>query len=135
VPLLLALIAATAADRGPLTPEERKQALEYIAHFEADPLNPNLRPEIQWVVKWAMEIPDVQVDLCPILDQLPKGDTKDGQTLFTAMVLAQTAFVIENPERQSARWRSIRPMSKAHCGSMKRCSRPTPKTASLIPTI
>jgi len=99
--LLFVPIASTAADRGPSTPEERKQALEYIAHFEADPLNPNLKPEIQWVVKWMMEIPDVHVDLCPILDKLPKGDKKDGQTLFTAMVLAQTAFVLENPDRQS----------------------------------
>ena len=99
--LLLAPVASTAADRGPSTPEERKQALEYIAHFEADPLKPNLKPEIQWVVKWTMEIPDVQIDLCPILDRMPKGDKKDGQTLFTAMVLAQTAFVLENPDRQS----------------------------------
>ena len=108
--LLLAPLASAAADRGPSTPEERKQALEYIAHFEADPLNPNLKPEIQWVVKWMMEIPDVHVDLCPILDKLPKGDKKDGLTLFTAMVLAQTALVLDNPDKQSG---SIRPVSKA----------------------
>ena len=99
--LLAAPVASIAADRGPSTPEERKQALESIAHFQADPLNPNLKPEIQWIVMWMMEIPDVHVDLCPILDKLPKGDKKDGQTLFTAMVLAQTAFVLENPDRQS----------------------------------
>jgi hypothetical protein len=99
--LLLAPIASTAADRGPSTPEERKQALEYIAHFEADPLNPSLKPEIQWVVKWMIEIPDVHVDLCTILDKLPKGDKKDGQTLFTAMVLAQTAYVLQNPDKQN----------------------------------
>ena len=98
--ILAAPVAAIAADRGPSTPEERKQALEYIQHFEADPLNPALKPEIQWVVKWTIEIPDVHINLCMILDKLPKGNKKDGQTLFTAMVLAQTAFVLQNPDKQ-----------------------------------
>jgi hypothetical protein len=101
--LLLAPIAANAADRGPSTPEERKQALEYIQHFQADPLNPNLKPEIQWVVKWVIEIPDVHVDLCTILDRLPKAEKQDSQALFTALVFAQTAFVLQNPDRQSDR--------------------------------
>jgi hypothetical protein len=99
--LLAAPVASQTASRGPSTPEERKQALEYIQHFEADPLNPALKPEIQWVIEWTMQIPDVRVSLCPILDQLPKGNKKDGQTLFTAMVLAQTAFVLQNPDKQN----------------------------------
>jgi len=99
--LLAAPLASAAADRGPSTPEERKQALDYIHHFEADPLNPALKPEIQWVIKWTIEIPDVRVSLCTILDKLPKGDKKDGQTLFTAMVMAQTAFVLQNPDKQN----------------------------------
>ena len=97
---MLAPAASTAADRGPSTPEERKQALEYIARFEADPLNPSLKQEQRWVVQWMAEIPDVHVSLCPILDKLPKGDKKDGIALFTAMVYAQTAFVLRNPDKQ-----------------------------------
>jgi len=99
--LLAVPLPIHAADRGPSTPEERKQALEYIHDFESDPLNPSLKPQIQWVVKWVIEIPDIHVGLCTILDKLPKGDKKDGQTLFTAMVFAQTAFVLENPDKQS----------------------------------
>ena len=98
--LLAAPVATTAGGRGPSTPEERKQALEYIHHFEADPLNPNLKPEIRWVVEWTIEISDVHVNLCTILDKLPKGDKKDSQTLFTAMVFAQTAFALQNPDKQ-----------------------------------
>jgi hypothetical protein len=99
--LLAAPVASQTAPRGPSTPEERKQALEYIHHFEADPLNPALKPEIQWVIKWTTQIPDVRVSLCPILDKLPKGNKKAGQTLFTAMVFAQTAFVLKNLDKQN----------------------------------
>ncbi|MGA2673492.1 MAG: hypothetical protein ABSE99_09695 [Terracidiphilus sp.] len=98
--LLLAPLAATAAGRGPSTPEERKQALEYIHRFQADPLNPSLKPEIQWVIRWTIEIPDVHINICTILDKLPKGDKKNSQTLFTAMIFAQTAFVLQNPDKQ-----------------------------------
>jgi hypothetical protein len=98
--LLLAPAASTAADRGPSTTEERKQALDIIQRFQADPLDPALKQEQKWVVQWMMEIPDVHVDLCAILDKLPKGDKKDGLTLFTAMIFAQTAFVLRNPHKQ-----------------------------------
>jgi hypothetical protein len=72
--LLLAPIASTAADRGPSTPEERKQALEYVHHFEADPLNPALQLEKQWLTVWIIEVPDIHVNECMILDKLPRGD-------------------------------------------------------------
>jgi hypothetical protein len=65
--LLAAPVASIAADRGPSTPEERKQALEYIHHFEADPLNPALKPEIQWVVSLIDNVPDIHIGFCPTL--------------------------------------------------------------------
>lgn len=46
------------------------------------------------------DVPDVHVNLCSILDKLPKGDKKGGMTLFAAMVFAQTALVLQNPDRQ-----------------------------------
>ena len=51
-------------------------------------------------MEWTIEISDVHVNLCTILDKLPKGDKKDSQTLFTAMVFAQTAFALQNPDKQ-----------------------------------
>jgi hypothetical protein len=98
--LLAAPLAATAADRGPSTPEERKQALEYIHHFEADPLNPALKPEIQWVVSFVDKAPDLHIGVCPALIAFPKGDKKDGLTLFTAMLFVETSFVLQNPDKQ-----------------------------------
>jgi len=99
--LLSAPVAAIAADRGPSTPEERKQAIEYIQHFEADPLNPALKPEIQWVVSFIDKVPDIHIGVCPTLIAFPKGDKKDGLTLFTAMLFAETSFALQNPDKQN----------------------------------
>jgi hypothetical protein len=101
--IFLLPFTASAADRGPSTPAERKQALEYIRHFQADPLNPNLTPEIQWVVKWTIEVPDIHLVLCSSFFKLPKAESKDGQTLFNAMVFAQTAYLLENLDHQDDR--------------------------------
>lgn len=98
---LAAPVVAHAADRGPSTPEERKQALEYIQHFEADPLNPKLQPEKEWLTLWMIQVPDIHVKVCLILDKLPKGDKKDSQTLFNAMFFSQIAFVLQNPDKQN----------------------------------
>jgi hypothetical protein len=98
--LLLVSFGAAGADRGPSTAAERSQALQYIHRFQADPLNPDLKAEIQWVLKWTMDVPDIRLDLCISFYKLPKAGSKDGQILFDAMVLAQTAFVLENPDRK-----------------------------------
>ncbi|MGD0858869.1 MAG: hypothetical protein ABR912_06090 [Terracidiphilus sp.] len=101
--LLLAPIASTAADRGPSTPEERKQALEYIHDFEANPLGPHAVEEREWVLRWIIEVPDIHVSVCTILDKLPKGDKKDASTVFIAETFSQTAFLIQNPDKQDDR--------------------------------
>jgi hypothetical protein len=97
---LFAPIAARPADRAPSTHEERTQALEYIQHFQSDPLSPDLKKEIRWVTEWAIEIPDVHVNLCLFVG-LPKGDKKHSQTLFTSMLLAQVRFAIEHRDQPS----------------------------------
>jgi hypothetical protein len=97
---MLAPAAAKAADRGPSTPEERKQALKYIQDFEADPLNPTVIKEREWVMMWVIEVPDVHISACLIFEKLPKGNKKDSNSIFVAEVLAQTAFVLQNPDKQ-----------------------------------
>ncbi|MGD0786589.1 MAG: hypothetical protein ABR898_01305 [Terracidiphilus sp.] len=98
--LLAAPVAATAADRGPSTPEERKQALEYIQDFEANPLGPHAAQERDWVLQWIIEVPDIHVNMCMILDKLPKGDKKDASSIFIAETFSQTAFLIQHPDKQ-----------------------------------
>jgi len=98
---LLAPLVAIAADRGPSTPEERKQALEYIQDFESNPLGPNAMKEREWVIRWVIEVPDIHLHFCStILDKLNKRDKKDGPTLLAAMMLSQTEFVLKHPEKQ-----------------------------------
>jgi hypothetical protein len=101
--LLLAPLAATAADRGPSTPEERKQALEYIHNWQANPLGPQAKDEFAWVLKWLADVPDLTVHVCTILDKLPKGDKKDGTAIFGGEFMAQAAFVIENRDKRDDR--------------------------------
>jgi hypothetical protein len=99
--LLAAPVAAIAADRGPSTPEERKQALEYIQDFEANPLGPNALHERQWVIEWVIEVPDVHVSFCSsILDKMNKSDKKDGPALLAAMLMAQTEFALQGSGKQ-----------------------------------
>ncbi len=105
--LSLALVAAPAeakaADRGPSTPEERKQALEYIHDWQADPLSPNAKEQFGWVLKWFADVPDLTVHVCMILDKLPKGDKKDGATIFGGGFMGQASFVLENPDKRDDR--------------------------------
>ena len=98
--LLVAPLAAQSAKRGPSTPEERKQALADIQTWQADPLGPNAKDELGWVLKWLADVPDITVHVCTILDKLPKGDKKDSNTIFGGEFMAQAAFVIQNPDRK-----------------------------------
>jgi hypothetical protein len=100
---LLLPFTVHAADRGPSTPEERKQALDYIHAWQADPLGPNAKDEFGWILKWMAEVPDLSVQICTILDKLPKGDKKDRATIFGGAFMAQVAFVIENPDKRTDR--------------------------------
>jgi len=99
--LLAASLSAYATDRGPSTPEERKQALDYIHSWQADPLGPNAKGQFGWVLKWFADVPDQTVHVCMILDKLPKGDKKDGSTIFGGAFMGQAAFVLENPDKKS----------------------------------
>ncbi len=101
--LLAAPLSASASDRGPSTPEERKQALGYIRDWQGDPLGPHAKDQFAWVLKWFAEVPDLTVHLCAVLDKLPKGDKKDGTAIFGGEFMGQVAFVIENPDKKDDR--------------------------------
>jgi len=98
--IFLAIPAVLAADHGPSIAEERKQALTIIRRYQADPFNVELQPQVQWVAQWTRDVPDIRLDLCMSFYKLDKAKKADGAALFTAMLLAQTALVLENPERR-----------------------------------
>jgi hypothetical protein len=101
--LLSQSMTLKAADRGPSTPEERKQALENIHAWMADPLGPNAKDQFGYVLKLVADVPDITVHICTILDKQPKGNKQDASVLFGAAMMAQTAFVIEHPESKDDR--------------------------------
>lgn len=98
--LSLAAVPALAADRGPSTPQERTRALEIVDHFDADPLNPDLKPDIQWLTEWLIEVPDVHVRICMLVD-LPKGNAKHSHILFDGMLMEQTRFAVKHHDQRS----------------------------------
>jgi hypothetical protein len=100
--LLAPTVSFTQDHRGPSTAEERQQALEYIHSWQADPLGPQAKDQFGWVLKWMAQVPDLAVQVCTIID-LPKGNKKDSTTIFAAMFVAQTAFVIQNPDKKDDR--------------------------------
>jgi len=101
--LLAMPVAATAADRGPSTPKERKQALEYIQDFEANPLGPNEAQEREWVIKWIIEVPDIHLHMCQNIASDANLDKADTGSLIAAEILSQVAFLLQNPDKQNDR--------------------------------
>jgi hypothetical protein len=99
--LLLAPLAVSASDRGPSTPEERKQALGFIHDWQADPLGPRAKDQLASVLKWFVDVPDLTVHVCTVLDKLPMGKKKDGSTIFGGEFMGQAEFVIENADKKS----------------------------------
>jgi hypothetical protein len=61
-------------ERGPSTPDERKHALAVIEKLEADPISPDLASDREWVHKWLIEVPDVQVPICTAITQPLKDE-------------------------------------------------------------
>ena len=99
--LLLLVGAAFADERGPSTLAERKHALEVIEKLEADPMNPSLAKEREWINDWVFSVPDVHVVLCtamikPLLDEQNSDPRK---ALMLQNLLAMAAFEIKSPEK------------------------------------
>jgi len=94
-------LQAQTAKRGPSTPEERTQVLAVIHDYLENPTGPNAAKEREQALIWIIEVPDVHVSLCMVLDQLPKGNKKDSAEIFAALTLGQTEYAIHNMDKPS----------------------------------
>jgi hypothetical protein len=98
-----AAFGQAATKRGPSTPEERKRAVEVMRKLEADPLNPQLQKDRQWLVNWVIEIPDITVPVCQdVLLTALKQDQwtyKYAPDLVGQQLAASAVFMIEHPEQ------------------------------------
>jgi hypothetical protein len=103
-PLALFLVAAPAlaAARGPSTPAERRKAVETTRRLERFPLGPGANSSRMWLLKWIVEIPDINVRGCSgPLDALAQdGAGRHGKALYAQAMFGMTAFMIENPSRK-----------------------------------
>ena len=97
---LLAL-SLSAQDRGPSTPEERAQALQFIRALENDPLHRDARAARGWLTTWIATIPDITVQLCgEFVKPLLGADKNYSAEIFTQSMFSSTAFVIEHPDQK-----------------------------------
>lgn len=105
---LLALTPALAAARGPSTPAERRRAIETTRRLERDPLGKGAAEERRWLLKWIVDIPDVQVRGCSgPLDALAQDDSgRFGKQLYAQAVFGMATFLIEHP-KQSDDWLAV----------------------------
>jgi hypothetical protein len=95
------VLPLAAQDRGPSTPEERKQALELTRALENDPLAPKARDARQWLTVWLVTIPDITVQVCGEFIKPVLGAKKNyGPEIFTQSMFSSAAFVIEHPEEK-----------------------------------
>ena len=111
IALTLATLAApalAAAERGPSTPAERKRAVETTRRLERDPLGEDADAARKWLLKWIVDIPDIQVRGCSgPLDALVQDDgSRHGRVLYAQAMFGMTAFMIEHP-RQRGDWLAV----------------------------
>lgn len=102
-PLALALLfPAIAMARGPSTPAERRKAVETTRKLERSPLGPAANTSRMWLLKWIVEIPDINVRGCSgPLDALTQDrNGRHGKALYAQAMFGMTAFMIENPQRK-----------------------------------
>lgn len=97
---LLCSLAAVAQERGPSTPEERARALAITRQLEQDPLSRELRKDREWLLRWLIEVPDIQVSVCAsALGDLLKSNYKYRPEMLGQLTFASAAFIIENPAK------------------------------------
>ena len=98
---LVLVVSAFADKRGPSTTAERKRAMDVIQKLEADPMNPELAKDREWINEWVFAAPDVHVVLCtaiikPLLDE---SNTDPRKALMLQNMLAMAAFEMKSPDK------------------------------------
>jgi len=86
--------------RGPSTPEERTRFVAIAQKMEQSPLDPGLRPEREWALRWLIEVPDVSVNLCTApLGDFMKKKYKYSSEIVVQLTFSSGQFIIEHPDQ------------------------------------
>jgi hypothetical protein len=98
---LSTLAVAQGAKRGPSTPEERQRFVTIAHKIEESPLDPSLVPEREWGLRWLIEVPDVNVNLCAApLQEFVQTKYKYSRELVVQLTFSSGAFLIEHPDNK-----------------------------------
>jgi hypothetical protein len=96
---LLCVVAVSAVSaQAPSTPEERTRFVALTHKLESNPLDPSLRPEREWALKWLIEVPDIHVSVCSSV----LGDHfkyKYSPEITAQLSFSGAAFSIEHPDK------------------------------------
>jgi len=98
--VLVMALASVAQDtsRGPSTKAERDRAVKITQQLEADPLNPALRQDRQWLLEWIKAVPDITVNVC--LDPAQeKSEYRYGSELLMQKLFSSASFIIDSSSR------------------------------------
>jgi len=86
--------------RGPSTPEERTRFVAIAQKMEQSPLDPGLRPEREWALRWLIEVPDVSVNVCTApLGDFMKKKYKYSSEIVVQLTFSSGQFIIEHPDQ------------------------------------
>ena len=88
-------IAQNQPQRGPSTAQERARFVSIAQRLEQAPLDPDLRPELQWALRWLIEVPDVNVSVCTApLGEFMKKKYKYSPEIVTQLTFSSGRFLI-----------------------------------------
>ena len=103
--LLVASVASLAQNdapkRGPSTAEERKRFVAITHKMEEAPLDPALRKEREWALRWLIAIPDINVSPCDaeVLGSFQASGYKYTSEIRGQFSFSMAVFMIEHPDK------------------------------------
>jgi hypothetical protein len=98
--LLLTTLVLAEDKHAPSTPEERARLVDLAGKLRVDPLNPSLRSEREWALRWLIEIPDISLELCTAT--MPwENKYKFSGDLMSVEMTSMAAYAIEHPDKAS----------------------------------
>ncbi|MES1243697.1 MAG: hypothetical protein ABUT39_18970 [Acidobacteriota bacterium] len=98
---VLALLgsARAGAERGPSTPKERAKALKLIRQLEEDPRFEGSVDARRWLSLWLVQVPDLNVDLCPaLLGGTPAERKRLPGEVVGQLLYSGAAFLMEHKD-------------------------------------
>jgi hypothetical protein len=96
--LLLFAIGSAGFGQTASTPEERARLVALSHKLESNPLDPSLRSEREWALKWLIEVPDIHVNVCAsVLGDYFKY--KYSSEINIQLTFSSAAFAIEHPDK------------------------------------